>query len=68
MYSVIMPSTKLNGGNKKHDKVFLRQLDNATIIKYLKENPIHFPNEERVLNMLFDDKFYDTKQRRKRDA
>lgn len=66
MYSVIMPSTKLSGGNKKHDTVYLRELDDATIIKYLGENPIHYPNEQRVLNMLFDEKFYDTKIPRKR--
>jgi hypothetical protein len=68
MYSVIMPSTKLNGGKKNNDTVFLRELNDATIIKYLRENPIHYPNEQRVLNMLFDEKFYDKKIQRKSSA
>lgn len=67
MFSVIMPSTKL-GGNKRHDTVFLRELDDATIIKFLRENPIPYPDEQRVLNMLFDEKFYDTKRIRKNNA
>jgi hypothetical protein len=63
-----MPSTKLSGGKKKSDKVYLRELDDATIIEYLTKNPIHYPDEQRILNMLFDDKFYDKNVRRKRDA
>jgi hypothetical protein len=59
MYSVIVPSSKFSGGKNKYDSVFLRELDDTTIIKYLNENPIHYPDEQRVLNMLFDDKFYD---------
>ena len=61
MYSAILPSTKLSSGTKRYDSVFLRELDDTTIIKYLKKNPIHYPDEERVLNMLFDEKFFDTK-------
>lgn len=66
MYSVILPSRKLGGGYKKDDKVYMRKLSDATVIKYLKEHPIRYPDEQRVLNMLFDDKFYDVKARRKR--
>jgi hypothetical protein len=61
MFSVIVPSTKLSNGKNKYDSVYLRELDDATIIKYLNENPIHYPDEQRVLNMLFDDKFYNIK-------
>lgn len=67
MYSVIMPSTKLGGGSKKDDTVYLRELDAATIVKYLKTNPVSYPDEMRVLNMLFDERFFDNKVRRKRD-
>jgi hypothetical protein len=66
MYSVILPSTKLGGGYKRDAMVYLRALDDATIIKYLKENPISYPDEQRVLNMLFDDRFYETRSRPKR--
>lgn len=66
MYSVILPSRKLEGGNKMDGTVYMRKLSDPTVIKYLKEHPIHFPDEQRVLNMLFDDKFYDVKARRKR--
>ena len=62
MYSVIMPSTKLGiGGSKRGDTVYLRELDDATIIKFLSEHPVKYPNAERVLKMLFDEKFYETK-------
>jgi hypothetical protein len=63
LYSVIQPSSKL-GGNKRDDSVNLRQLDDATVIKHLRENPINYPNEQRIINMMFDDKFYDIKARR----
>lgn len=66
MYSVILPSRRLKGGYKKDDTVYMRKLNDATVIKYLKEHPIRYPDEQRVLNMLFDDKFYDVKARRKR--
>lgn len=65
MYTVIMPSTKVGGGNKKDGQVFMRGLDNATIIKYLRAHPIRYPDEQRVLNMLFDEHFYDDKVRLK---
>lgn len=65
MYTVIMPSTKVGGGNKKDGQVFMRGLDNATIIKYLRAHPIRYPDEQRVLNMLFDEHFYDDKIRLK---
>lgn len=61
MYSIVLPSTKLSSGTKRYDSVFLKELDDTTIIKYLNKNPIHYPDEERVLNMLFDDKFFDIK-------
>lgn len=64
MYSVILPSSKLGGGNKRDESVYLRQLDDATVIKYLRENPINYPDEQRVINMMFDDKFYDIKAHR----
>lgn len=59
MYSVIVPSSKFSGGKNRYDSVYLRELDDTTIIKYLSENPIDYPDEQRVLNMLFDDKFYE---------
>lgn len=61
MYSVILPSTKLGGGNKKDGTVYLRQLDDASVIRILKENPTEFPDEQRILNMIFDEKFYNLK-------
>lgn len=61
MYSVILPSTKLGGGNKKETSVYLRQLDDATVIRFLAEQPITYPDEQRILNMMFDDRFYDIK-------
>jgi hypothetical protein len=64
MYSVVQPTSKLSGGNKRDDSVYLRQLDDATVIKYQRENPINYPDEQRVINMIFDDKFYDIKARR----
>lgn len=69
MFSVVVPSTKISSsGKNKYDSVFLRELDDATIIKYLNEYPIHYPDEQRVLNMLFDDKFYDIKAHHKHRA
>lgn len=65
MYTVIMPSTKVGGGNKRAGQVYMRELDNATIIKYLRAHPISYPDEKRVLNMLFDERFYDNKIRQK---
>lgn len=65
MYTVIMPSTKLGGGSKKDGTVYMRELDDATIIKYLREHPINYPDERRIVNMLFDERFYDNVVRRK---
>lgn len=45
-------------GNKNNETVILRQLDEKTIMKYVKENPISYSDDERVLNMLFDERFY----------
>lgn len=61
MYSVIMPSTKLGGGHKRDDTVYLKELDDATVIKYHKEHPVKYPDVERILNMLFNEQFYDFK-------
>lgn len=67
MYSIVLPSTKLGTGNQKSDLIYLRELDEGTIMKYLRANPVIYPDEERILNMLFDERFYDTKATRKRD-
>lgn len=62
MYSVSTASTKNHGaGSRKDDRLYLRELDDATIIKYQKQHPIKYPNEQRILKMLFDEKFYDSK-------
>lgn len=56
IFAVKLPS--ISFGNKKNETVFLRQQDEKTIMKYLKENPISYSDDERVLNMLFDERFY----------
>lgn len=60
IFAVKMPSFS-SFGSKKNETVILRQLDDKTIIKLLAENPITYPDDERVLNMLLDDRFYDKK-------
>lgn len=63
MYSVILPSTKLGAGqgNDRDDVVYMRELDDATVIKYLKDHPIRLPDEQRIVNKLLDDRRYRTK-------
>lgn len=58
IYSVILPSTKLGVGNNRNDVVYMKELDDATIIKYMKEHSLHWVDEQRILNMLFDDRHY----------
>lgn len=65
MYSVILPSTKLVGGQKKDEMVYMRPLSDAAIIKYQKKYPVKYPDNQKVINMLFDDRFYDVKARQK---
>lgn len=68
MYMVVVPGKVAGGGKYRNDMVFLRELDDAAIIQYLNKNPIHYPDEQRILNMLFDDKFYSTKKNKNRDT
>lgn len=56
IFAVKLPS--FGFGNRNNETVILRQLDEKTIMKYLKENPISYSDDERVLNMLFDERFY----------
>jgi hypothetical protein len=50
---------------RKDDTVYFRELDDNTIIKYLRENPIPLPDEDdKVISMLFNEKFYDNKRKR----
>lgn len=65
MYSVILPSTKLGGGQKKDEMVYMRPLSDAAVKKYLKDHPVKYPDDQKVLNILFDDNYYDVKARRK---
>ena len=51
MYSVNLPSTKLGVGNKKDDVIYFRPLDDATIIKYQKEHPVKYPNDNLISNI-----------------
>lgn len=66
MYSVTTSSTKHGPGNRRDERLYLRELDDATILKYQKQHPIKYPNEQRILKMLFDEKFYDAAVRRRR--
>lgn len=50
---------------RKDDTVYFRELDDNTIIKYLRENPIPLPDDDdKVISMLFNEKFYDNKRKR----
>jgi hypothetical protein len=50
---------------RKDDTVYFRELDDNTIIKYLRENPIQLPDDDdKVISMLFNEKFYDNKRKR----
>lgn len=68
MYSVIMPSTKLSGGKKKGDVVYLRQLDDATVIKSMKENNVTYSDDPRILNKLLDEKYFISTQSSKQSS
>lgn len=51
---------------RKDDTVYFRELDDNTIIKYLRENPILLPDDDdKVISMLFNEKYYDNKRKRK---
>lgn len=51
---------------RKDDTVYFRELDDNTIIKYLRENPIPLPDDDdKVISMLFNEKYYDNKRKRK---
>lgn len=56
IFAVKLPS--ISFGSNKNETIFLRQQDEKTIMKYLKEHPISYADDERVLNMLFDERFY----------
>jgi hypothetical protein len=60
IFAVKLPSFS-SFSSKKNETVILRQLDDKTIIKFLAENPITYPDDDRVWNMLLDDRFYDNK-------
>jgi hypothetical protein len=61
MFSVIMPSTKIgavyNNGNNEHynETIYLKELDDNTIVDYLKKYPIPLPSENDVINKLLKD-------------
>lgn len=63
MYSVIMPSTKISGTKKKNDVVYLRQLDDATVMKSIKQNNVTYLDDPRILNKLFDETYFNFKAR-----
>ncbi|CRK91886.1 CLUMA_CG005506, isoform A [Clunio marinus] len=42
----------------KDDNMYLEEVDDEAKVKYLKQNPIKYPKEQRVINKLFNDKFY----------
>lgn len=49
---------------RKDDTVYFRELDDNTIIKYLRENPIQLPDDDdKVISMLFNEKYYDSKRK-----
>lgn len=76
MFSVISPSTSTSTTKwkpssyesqqkLKDDTVYFRELDDITIIKYLQSNPIPMPkDDDKVISMLFNEKFYDNKRKR----
>lgn len=60
MYTVLKPSIKLSD-SKNDDSILLMELDDATIVKYMKEHPITYPDEARVIGMLLSDKISNKK-------
>lgn len=75
MFSVISPSTSTTKRKPsshdsqqklEDDTVYFRELDDITIIKYLQTNPIPMPkDDDKVISMLFNEKFFDNKRKRK---
>lgn len=80
MFSVIVPSTSTTKITKrrrrwkkkkklklrKDDTIYFRELDDDTIIKYLRENPIAFPDDDdKVISMLFNEKYFDNRWKKK---
>lgn len=65
MYSVIQPSTKHGSGQSNKEIVYLRPLNDAAIVKYLKDHPVKYPDDRKIYNMIFDENFYDFKAHRK---
>lgn len=74
MFSVISPSTSTSITKKKpssydwqqkleeNDTVYFHELDEKTIIKFLQSSSVPPPkDEDKVINMLFDEKFFDNK-------
>lgn len=52
---------------KDGDTVYFRELDDNTIIKYVRENKILLPDDDdKVISMLFNEKYYDKKRKRAR--
>lgn len=79
MFSVISPSTSTSASTTKRkpsshdsqkledDTVYFLELDDFTIIKYLEENPIPLPkNDDKVISMLFNEKYYDNKRKKRK--
>lgn len=51
---------------EQDDTIYFRELDDNAIIKYLRENPIPLlKDDDKVISMLFNEKFYDNKRKRK---
>lgn len=57
MFSVVVPATKYENVIDDNAAVYLHELDDKTIVQYLRKYPIPITDNFQFVNLLFNDKF-----------
>jgi hypothetical protein len=67
MFTVLKPSIKAGNVSEQDDNVYFRELEEAAILKYLRQYPfLPIAYDENFINILFNDKFYVNRMRKKK--
>jgi len=56
MFSVVVPATKYENKIDDNAAVYLHELDDKTIVQYLRKYPIPITDNFQFVNLLFNDK------------
>jgi hypothetical protein len=57
MFSVVVPTTKYENKIDDNTAVYLHELDDKTIVQYLRKYPIPITDNFQFANLLFNEKF-----------